>query len=334
MTNLVNIIIPFYNASSTLMATLASIEAQTYQNWKVILIDDGSTDESPHLAADFGINHPGRSIVVKTDNPGSGPAIGRNRGLASADGDYVICLDADDTLLPHCLEQRIKVMQQEPGLHWAVFNQYQCAPGEQPPFTMFNVPVKDRTEAIKVFLQLSVAWQTTAPIWRTEVLKQLEGFDETLYPSEDPDLHLRALLDNNLVVKFCTDLPPDCYYNVANKTGDKLLLFYEQSIHSKFRLLKKTVEYLPDVVSKQNLKSHYRYLRKGFFNLLNTFLLARLREHSTELKESVQLLQKAKVLSSEDILKIKVIKHIYTTDSAIIEKFKVRGLVHKLFLSN
>ncbi len=105
-------------------------------------------------------------------------------GLKHADGLYVMCLDSDDLLAPFCVEQRLSIIRQHPELHCAVFNQYQCAPGDKLPYKIFNSPVKTREAAIEVFLKMDVVWQTMAPIWKTETLLSL-GFDETLYPSED-----------------------------------------------------------------------------------------------------------------------------------------------------
>lgn len=332
MNNIVNILIPFYNNEATLRETLSSVQVQTSGNWKVILIDDGSTDSSGSIAEIFIQNNPGKAIIIKSATPQSGPAIGRNAGLRHADGLYVMCLDADDSLTPFCIEQRLSIMQQHPELHWAVFNQYKCSPGETLPYKIFNKPVKTREAAIEIFLKMDVAWQTMAPIWRTESLCRL-GFDETLYPSEDPDLHLRALLDSGLNIKICSDLPADCYYNIANKTGDKLMLFYRQSILSKFKFLKKTIRYLPNVVSGKTLEAYQRFLCKGFFNFLNTFLLARLNNYDNEIKEMTELLKNAKVLGLKDILKIKAITGIFTTKSPIVSALKIRGLVHKLFLA-
>lgn len=331
MTELVNILIPFYNAETTLEQSLLSVQQQTYTNWKVILINDGSNDSSVNIAEKFLQKNPGKGILITSIEPKSGPAVGRNAGLKHADGLYVICLDSDDILAPFCIDQRVSVMQKHLNIQWAVFNQYLCSPGQAPPYELFNKPVNTREEAIKVFLQMEVAWQTMAPIWKTETLKQLGGFDETLFPSEDPDLHLRALLNKEVNILICKDLAADCYY-VWNKPNNKILLFYSQSIESKFRLLKKTIFYLPAVVSPQILKTYRPLLRKGFFNFFNAFLLARLRHYKKEVKEITQLLREAQILKPSDLFKIKLINKIFTSDSFFIKQLKIRGIIHKLFM--
>lgn len=331
---MVDIIIPFYNAEATLEQTLASVEAQTFDNWRVIFIDDGSTDSSLKIAQSFLQRNSGKGKIIESLQARSGPAVGRNQALHNADGLYIICLDSDDLLAPFCLEQRVSVMQKNPNLDWAVFNQYQCSPGEEAPYKLFNLPAKTREEAIVYFLKMDTAWQTMAPIWKRETLLKLQGFDKTLYPSEDPDIHLRALLDTAFSMEIWSDLPADCYYFVANKSEEKILSFYRDSIKSKFRFIKKTLEYLPGQVSEQTLKTYRKYIRNGYFHFIKIFLLSRLKEHNQEFKETTLLLFKSGILSSTDILYIKFITAIFSSNSLIIKKLRIRGFTYRLLLKN
>lgn len=327
---MVNIIIPFYNAEATLEQTLASVQEQTYSKWSIIFIDDCSTDSSSAIAKDFIDRNGGKGKIIRTLRPKTGPALGRNLAIKNADGDFIICLDADDLLAPFCLKQRVSVMEKDSALDWAVFNQYQCAPGEKEPFQLFNLPAKTREEAISFFTTLETAWQTMAPIWKIEALRKLGGFDDTLFPSEDPDLHLRALLDPALKVEIKYDLPADCYYFVANKGADKILSFYRESIKSKLRFIKKMVDYLPVKVSEPPLKRYRKNLRKGYFKFIKIFMLSRFEEHSTQFNETTLLLSKANVLSSKDILVIKFLYLIFTSDSVMLNKFRIRGIAYSL----
>ena len=88
-----SIIIPVYNAADTLGRCLDSILAQSYRDYQVILVDDGSTDESLALAENYAARN-GRLLVVTMAHGGPGAA--RNRGLAHATGEYVVYMDADD----------------------------------------------------------------------------------------------------------------------------------------------------------------------------------------------------------------------------------------------
>ena len=95
--NLVSAIVPCYNQAHFLSEAIASILNQTYPHYEIIVIDDGSTDDTSAVAA----RQPGvRCIRTKNE----GLAAARNTGLRASAGDYVVFLDADDRLLPEAFE--------------------------------------------------------------------------------------------------------------------------------------------------------------------------------------------------------------------------------------
>ena len=96
----VAIVIPAYNAADTLGDTLASVEAQTLADWEVILVDDGSTDDTGRLGVQAAAREP-RVRYVRQANAGMGLA--RNRGLAECTAPWVVFLDSDDWLVPNAL---------------------------------------------------------------------------------------------------------------------------------------------------------------------------------------------------------------------------------------
>lgn len=101
---LVSLIVPVYNAAAYLKEGVAAMLAQTYRNLEVILVDDGSTDQSPALC-DAAAREDPRVQVIHQENRGSGPA--RNRGMAAARGDYLMFPDADDRCLPRMVEMLV-----------------------------------------------------------------------------------------------------------------------------------------------------------------------------------------------------------------------------------
>lgn len=92
-----SIIIPVYNRAAFLREALASVWAQTFQDYEVIVCDDGSTDETPAVLAECGA----RIKVARTQQ--RGPAAARNAAAALASGTHLSCLDSDDTWLPWTL---------------------------------------------------------------------------------------------------------------------------------------------------------------------------------------------------------------------------------------
>ena len=107
------VITPVYNAQHTLSKCLQSIADQTHENFEVLIVNDGSTDESGTVATEFAHRDP-RFRVITTENAGPGAA--RNAGLMHANGAYILHMDADDFWpIPDLLEQLSKRIEKEPA---------------------------------------------------------------------------------------------------------------------------------------------------------------------------------------------------------------------------
>lgn len=98
----VSVIVPVHNASAHLRECLDGILGQSLTDIEVLCIDDGSTDDSPHILEDYA-RRDGRLLILEQENAGAGAA--RNAGLAVAQGDYLSFLDADDFFEPTMLEE-------------------------------------------------------------------------------------------------------------------------------------------------------------------------------------------------------------------------------------
>lgn len=99
----VSIIIPVYNAEKYIENCLESIIKQNYSDYEIILIDDGSKDESGHICDELAERHPGRVRVFHITN--GGPSRARNYGIEKASGEFIQFVDADDSISSDCLEQ-------------------------------------------------------------------------------------------------------------------------------------------------------------------------------------------------------------------------------------
>lgn len=98
--DLVSVVMPVYNAEAHLRETLDSLVSQSYENFEVIMVDDGSTDKSPIICQEYAASDT-RFRYVRQKNSGAGPA--RNHGMDLACGEYIIFLDADDLFEPNLL---------------------------------------------------------------------------------------------------------------------------------------------------------------------------------------------------------------------------------------
>lgn len=107
----ISIIIPVYNSAKYLRKCLDSVFSQTYNDYEVIAINDGSADNSLGILNEYAKEHKNLKIIDNVINLGAG--ISRNRGIELATGDYVMFVDSDDYILPYTLEHAYKTMIEE-----------------------------------------------------------------------------------------------------------------------------------------------------------------------------------------------------------------------------
>lgn len=108
--NLVSIITPMYNGAKYVGKTIESVLAQTYSNWEMIIVDDGSKDNSADIVVEY-TKRDSRIKLLKQENAGSATA--RNNALSNAQGQYICFLDADDLLEPNFFMKQIAFLKQK-----------------------------------------------------------------------------------------------------------------------------------------------------------------------------------------------------------------------------
>src|SRR5260370_40369290 len=105
-TPLVSVIIPTYNRAALVCQTIDNVFQQTYRNFEIILVDDGSTDETQARLRQYG----DRIRVITQTNAGA--AVARNRGIAAAHGEIIAFQDSDDLWQPTKLERQVPLLQE------------------------------------------------------------------------------------------------------------------------------------------------------------------------------------------------------------------------------
>ena len=111
----VSVVTIFCNAERFLEEAIASVLEQSFEDWELILVDDGSKDRSTEIAHEFTAQNPARIRYV--DHPGHenrGMSASRNHGVDQARGDWIALLDADDVWLPEKLEEQLALLKEEP----------------------------------------------------------------------------------------------------------------------------------------------------------------------------------------------------------------------------
>jgi glycosyltransferase involved in cell wall biosynthesis len=187
----VSIITPSFNRAHLLPATVASVRAQTYGDWEMIVVDDGSNDGTLEIAQKMA-RVDGRIRAFPRQGGRKGTNVCRNEALALACGEYVVFLDSDDLLSPDCLERRVNRMDQSGGCQFGVYltELFSEVVGDRKVLWNAFTSVSDLLR----FLNIDVVWCVMSPIWRRQALLKLGGFDEMLPSFQDWALHTRALI--------------------------------------------------------------------------------------------------------------------------------------------
>lgn len=182
-----SVILPVYNAGNYLSACLDSIVSQTYSNFEVIAIDDGSTDNSVELLREFAHTYPNIKIARNKENRGIGYTV--NKALSKAKGQFIARMDADDAMLPERLEKQIKYLQQNPE---TVLVGGQCLVIDEDGNTTGTKQNPQAHSDIykKMFTTMSVQ-NPTVMINTALVPKKALVHDNSLHPVDDLDLLFR-----------------------------------------------------------------------------------------------------------------------------------------------
>ena len=185
----VSVIMPAYNVAAYIGEAIESVIAQTFTDWELIIIDDGSPDESGAIADSYAEGD-ARIRVVRQENGGLSAA--RNHGLRVARGELVALLDSDDLWHPSFLAAQVALLQQHPEIDivtgnawnlggWRDGTPWRAYPDPRPQPSLVEI-LRDE-EAVFI---MSVV--------RRRVFDVVEGFDETLRSNEDYHFWLRAAL--------------------------------------------------------------------------------------------------------------------------------------------
>ena len=106
----VSVVIPVYNSAKYLRECLDSIVAQTFSDWEIIAVDDGSSDESPEILDEYAAKDSRIKVIHKAN---AGVSAARNDGLDAAQGEYVVFVDSDDLLVVNALDILHKTISSE-----------------------------------------------------------------------------------------------------------------------------------------------------------------------------------------------------------------------------
>src|SRR5829696_5537524 len=170
---LVSVVIPCYNQAHFLGEAIESVLAQSHPNFEVIVVDDGSPDNTSEVAA----RYPGVRLV-RQENQGLSGA--RHAGLARSEGEYVVFLDADDRLLPEALEAHLEHLKAHPECAF-VSGHYRFMTNDGSPLSERPRPIISRDRYLEL-LERNYIVVPAVVMYRRAIFKSVGGFDTSLNP--------------------------------------------------------------------------------------------------------------------------------------------------------
>jgi glycosyltransferase involved in cell wall biosynthesis len=181
MTARVSVLTPTYNCASLLRRAIASAFNQTLAPFEVIVIDDGSTDETPCVLAELAEVYGTRLVVER--KPNGGEASARNRAVARARGELLAFIDQDDQWHPRKLELQVQLMAEDPSLD-ACFTAYQRITGTRRE-TVRLADWRPAPEFVLRQLMIGSCMTPSTVMLTARAVGSLPRFDESLWLGSD-----------------------------------------------------------------------------------------------------------------------------------------------------
>jgi glycosyltransferase involved in cell wall biosynthesis len=178
----VDVVIPVRNGARTILQTLTSILGQTVTPGRIIVVDDGSTDDTVQIVANVGSD-----LIELVTTPPVGASHARNRGIEASRAEFIAFLDADDLWHPDKLQRQLQVFAADPDAS-VVYCGYALL---RPSGAMVEI----RSPSLRGFvfdelLKGGFVGNSSSLVVRRETLRRIGGYDESLGFAEDTDLHL------------------------------------------------------------------------------------------------------------------------------------------------
>lgn len=188
----VDVIIPAFNAAHYLPATIESVVSQTFDDWQIWLVDDGSTDNTAEVVAPFLLRLGDKMRYIKQANQGQPRA--RNTAIRASTGEFVALLDADDVWLPCRLAESLKMLAERPqaGLSYGLVTLID-ANGRLGGTFEGNPKYSEGQIAPQIYMR-TVELPCPTVTFRRRCLDEVGMFDEAMRATEDRDLCLRVAL--------------------------------------------------------------------------------------------------------------------------------------------
>lgn len=231
----ISVIIPCYNAENFIQECIESVLQQDYKNIEIIVIDDGSTDQSVNALTPY------LDKISLITQKNQGACVARNRGLAEASGDFIKFLDADDYLADGILSSQAHKLRALDSQSIVFGDLIQKHPDRA---ITRSYKTFDNQRMIETLILTGVI--TTSPLHRIELLKKIGGFDPRFKNGQEWNMHIRLAASG---VKFIYDAKL-VYYQRFHDSEDRIsnqkaVIDWDYQIEKRFMTLESIKQLTP-----------------------------------------------------------------------------------------
>lgn len=268
---MISVVIPLYNKEASIKKSLMSVLSQSYQDFEVVIVDDGSTDNSVAKVEEI---QDSRVHLIRQENGGPGKA--RNTGVKNARGEWIVLLDADDELLPDGLETFQKIIDKTPDIdivdcNTLYYGSHGNTEGYHPIDGYINNPMK-------MFFFSVIGPGSNHSCFRRQILLQFP-YKTDIRRFEDAELLMRLLPNARVFSSTKAVAIVHCEYSAASSPRKNVyedyfahLNFAEGDFWQRmcsYRLFLENREVYPEFAKSHYAKMYKRYDLLILFKLLN-----------------------------------------------------------------
>ena len=255
----ISVIVPAYNAERTILETIKSVLQQTFSDFELIIINDGSTDQTVEL-----LDTVEDSRLKIFDYENGGTSVARNRGLAHATGEFIAFLDADDLWTSDKLQLQLAALQQHPeagvAYSWAYYMD------EQGKFFHADKPIFFYGNVYAELLVRDFIVSGSNCLIRRQAIESVGEFDPALSCAQDWDYWLRLAARWPFVVVPKLQI----YYRISSNSASSNIELTEKCsfivIERGFQAASMEIQFL----KKQSIANNYRHLAHRYFTRVPT----------------------------------------------------------------
>mgnify|MGYP001186463218 FL=1 len=308
----ISIVIPNFNRNKLFIKTLDSIRSQSINNWRCIIVDDGSEEETLNALKKY-IQNDSRFELFSRDREPKGANTCRNIGLSQVKTDWVMFFDSDDIMLPTCLMNRTKAIEENQDYDLLLSQGVTFS--SKGIMNFRNNPLSQ--DYLKEIVGFNVALSTPTAIWKTSFIKKIR-WNENIQRWQDCELFIRVL---QFGAKYkWISLKPD---HLIRSEGHNNRITNSKS---KYNDIESLAKIFSEVYLTLNEPNNFYFARSIYYYFLKSSYFISSKQNTSILN----IIKEKKMLTKFNFYKLK----FFMTLNSRYNKVKyIKGVLH-LFISN